>query len=402
MTQSPAMPDGPASGGRVLYISPLELASNNGMMQRQVQMIQFLASRHPNQIDFLSLGSSPRRAERWSEELGLNFHVKRGWFAGLARLNAWAWYVGNVIFCNKLNLYSNFKLFWRTRLLRRTAARYSAIYCYYPWGFLLLGLDRFGDKVVVDHGDVMALRHERIGTKRWISLSLDAEASILNSKARCLAISQGDHDEFARLYGRNLPVVPFIPAELDTLASIPLDALPPSVGYLAALGYQNEEVIKALASEAFLSVLATKGLRLTVAGGICQAIAPKLRAAIERGNGRILGCVPRVQDFYRQVAVILNPVGPSTGVKIKSVEALVSGRKLVTTPFGVDSDLLEAFGSQITLIQWPIDPHELALAALEAMDDVRALPASLPGQAGPSSNLERYLDHTNAAMVQYL
>jgi hypothetical protein len=401
MIQSTLSRGGPVTEGRILYISPLDLGSNNGMLQRQIQILRHLASRHPGQIDFLSLGSSPKVAEQWSEDLSLPFQVLRGWFAHLARLNTWIWYVGNVILCNKLGLYSDFKSFWRTQLPARTAARYSAIYCYYPWGFLLLGLDRFGEQVVVDLGDVMAQRHDRIGVRRWISLSREAEASILDSRARCLAISQDDRDEFERLYGTSLPVVPFVPAGIETLISIPLDD-PPSVGYLAALGYQNEEVVKALTSEVFQSAIAAKGLRLTVAGGICQAIAPEQRAAIERGNGRILGRVASVQDFYRQVAVILNPVGPSTGVKIKSVEALVSGRRLVTTPFGVDADLQAAFDTQITLIRWPIDPHRLALAALEAMGDPASVPGSRSSPTGLSPNLEKYLDHTRAAMLRYL
>jgi len=50
------------------------------------------------------------------------------------------------------------------------------------------------------------------------------------------------------------------------------------------------------------------------------------------------------------------------------VEALIAGRMLVTTVFGVDDALREAFGEQIGEVGWPVSAPVLARAVLEALD----------------------------------
>lgn len=56
---------------------------------------------------------------------------------------------------------------------------------------------------------------------------------------------------------------------------------------------------------------------------------------------RVLGPVPDLADFYRQCPIIINPVRNGPGLKIKTIEALLHGRPVVTTSVGAQG--LESF-----------------------------------------------------------
>jgi hypothetical protein len=100
-------------------------------------------------------------------------------------------------------------------------------------------------------------------------------------------------------------------------------------------------------------------VELLIAGGICQTADPSLLEALRAGGARILGRIGSTLDYYRQIAATVNPIGPSTGVKIKSVETLITGRSLITTRWGADAALRAAFPDQISMIDWPPEPAAL-------------------------------------------
>ena len=402
MTLSNSSQPQAGTGQRALYISPLNLDINNGMMQRQLQVLRALAQAYPLRLDVLSLGSSSAKAQRWLDEMAIPAQALKGVHAQLARLNATAWYGGNVILCNKLKIIKQFIFPLITPVPRSTLERYRTILCYYPWAFILLGLHRAGKKVVVDLGDVMAERHQRIGTRRWISLRARDEKSILKSQARCIAISEGDRQEFQRLYQVSLPVVTFLPPDFNYLIALDTAQLPATAGYIAARGYQNEMVVQAIASEPFLSALRSAGIALVVAGGICSVIEAEDRKRIQSFGGRVLGQVPTLEDFYREVGWIINPVGPSTGVKIKSVEALLTGRTLVTTEFGADEGLRGLFGNHIELTKWPLDLQDLAEAVIRSVRQGRG--HSLCAESTPNSRspVAQYIETVQAAVAEHL
>jgi glycosyltransferase involved in cell wall biosynthesis len=67
---------------------------------------------------------------------------------------------------------------------------------------------------------------------------------------------------------------------------------------------------------------------LWLVGGICDRIGEG------RPGVRRLGFVGRLDDLYRQVAVVINPQRFGTGLSIKSVDALAHAAPLVTTASG--------------------------------------------------------------------
>lgn len=379
--------------GRVLYVSPMSMSVDNGMMQRQHQWLQTLCAAHPGRIDFLSLSGSPAAARAWFAARNLEVTVLDGAFAWVARLNATAWYYGGAVLCTKLGWATRFRFPFRTPLPRAWLNRYRTIVCYYAWNYHLLGLQRAGAGVLVDLGDIMADRHERVGARRWISLAREDEQAVLTGPARCVAISDGDAQEFKRLYGVDLPLVPFVPPNADTLLSLDTSATSRSIGFIGAPSYLNEEILKLLAREEFLAALRRAQVSLLVAGGICGTADPAILDQLRAGGARVLGRVDDTRDFYAATSIILNPVGPSSGVKIKSVEALMAGRGLVTTRWGSDATLEQAFPGQITTIDWPVEAAALAAACIQLIDR----PGSSRRGSGPA-----YRASAEAAMRSHL
>ena len=348
-------------GERVLFVSPTDMLTDNGMARRQQQILSALCSHYPGAVDVLSLGAGQLRSRKWLQHKRLGARVLRGWFARVAGWNARLWYAGGVLLCNKLRWATHFGFPIRTRIPQSWIDRYKLIVCFYPWAYRLTALERAGAKVIVDTGDVMANRHQRCGARRWISLASHDESLVLASGGRCIAISQDDADEFQRLYGVSTPVVPFVPpdfAELNAIASA--SDRPVRVGFMGAPSFVNEEILRTLASDEFLARLAAHGIELVIAGGICSTAAPSILASLKKGGARIMGSVSSSPDYYRQISATVNPVGPSTGVKIKSVETLIAGRALITTRWGADSLLTEAFPGQISYIDWPVAGRALA------------------------------------------
>jgi hypothetical protein len=379
--------------GRMLYVSPMSMTDDNGMMQRQHQWLQTLCAAYPGQVDFLGLSGSPASARAWFAARGLDVTVLDGPFARMARVNATAWYYGGAVLCNKLRWASRFRFPVRTPLPQAWLSRYRTIVCYYAWNYHLLGLRRAGARVLVDLGDILADRHERVGARRWISLAREDELAVLTSPARCVAISDGDAQEFNRLYGVDLPLVPFVPPNAEALLSLDTTASSRCIGFIGAPSYLNEEILKLLAHEEFLAALRQAQVSLLVAGGICRTADPGLLDRLRAGGARVLGRVDDTRDFYAATTIILNPVGPSTGVKIKSVEALMAGRGLVTTRWGSDATLEQAFPGLITAIDWPVSAAALASACIQLIDR----PAATRGGSGLA-----YRSGAEAAMLRHL
>lgn len=352
---------------RALFISSTDMRANNGMAQGQQQLLAALCDCYPGKVDLLPANASPARARSWLDQRGFRVNVLQGVYPFLVRLNTMLWYGGGVILCNRLRWISRFYFPVFAPLPRAWIDRYDAIVCYYAWHHRMLRLERAGAKVVVDTGDVMADRHERTGARRWISMSLEDEKAVLTSGSRCLAVSTDDADEFERLYGSRPGRLSFVPPEHAKLVEIASADMPPRVGFMGAPSYVNEEILRLLSIPAFLGCLREANIEFLVAGGICNTVDRSVLDTLRNAGARVLGRVPSAVDYYSQISATVNPVGPSTGVKIKSVETLIAGRILITTRWGADAELAAAFPDQVVYIDWPIDPGALGGLCVQAV-----------------------------------
>ena len=103
---------------------------------------------------------------------------------------------------------------------------------------------------------------------------------------------------------------------------------------------------------------------LWLVGGICDRIGG------DRPGVRRLGFVGRLDDLYRQVAVVINPQRFGTGLSIKSVDALAHAAALVTTASGARG--LEE-GAGVAFLQ-ANSPEEFGERLVQLLRE--------PGQAG--------------------
>ncbi len=72
------------------------------------------------------------------------------------------------------------------------------------------------------------------------------------------------------------------------------------------------------------------GATLTVCGTVCDGVHGPMPGGVS-----LAGPVTSLEPYYARAAVVINPVPYGTGLKIKTVESLVYGRCLVSTPAGV-------------------------------------------------------------------
>ena len=146
-------------------------------MQRQIQMLCYLESKAC--VDFLSVGDWPWVSRIWLKNSNLKsnniFKLSSVFLVLVYKFN----YIFNVLLVNKLGLFKHWKYFLRFDVKFFKPFSYDYIFCYYPWNYSYLCLKKYDDRVIVDTGDVMSERHERIGRRIWINLSRLDEKDIV-------------------------------------------------------------------------------------------------------------------------------------------------------------------------------------------------------------------------------
>lgn len=242
-------------------------------------------------------------------------------------------------------------------------------YVYLSW--LLSDLDP-KIRTVIDTHDVLTDRNrkfQRVGQPlHWFSLSRRSERRGLNRASDVFAIQ--DHEaHFFRLYlgvRSRLHVVGHL--------SPPRPSNPPEKAHVVGfVGSENAMNISAL--EWFLEKIwrplhqENPQLELRVAGSIGEAFDHS------REGIRWLGRVPNLEAFYAECAFTINPMSVGTGLKIKTLESLLHGRGVVTTPTGAEG--LESFDSRGLIICPGEDSFRAAISGLVAsLEQCRVLAAA--------------------------
>lgn len=101
-------------------------------------------------------------------------------------------------------------------------------------------------------------------------------------------------------------------------------------------GNKNNQACLSVLRDKWIPQLSAKypNLKLKVSGSICStAIAEDLKQKFP-DNIELLGFVDDIREFYKSVNIILSPIRVQGGLNFKSVEGLVAGRFVVTTPLG--------------------------------------------------------------------
>ncbi len=211
------------------------------------------------------------------------------------------------------------------------ARRYDAVLVNYVWlGGVLAGLDDQPPLRIIDTHDLFGDRRavaEQAGLDpSWYFTSVAEESRGLPRADLVLAIQEGEAGALAARGARQVLVVGHAPP--PRLLAGP--ALPPpraAFGVLASHNPWNLDAVRALDT----AIAAAGPLDWLLAGSVVGRIDAEHAL---RSRPQWLGIVPAVAAFYDAVGCVLVPNTGGTGLKIKAVEALMSGRPVLGTAHG--------------------------------------------------------------------
>lgn len=214
---------------------------------------------------------------------------------------------------------------------------------------------------ILDTHDVFSdrfrLYREHGQANEFFSTTRDEEARALDRADGVLAIQEWDANHFRSLTRRPVTVVGHL---APLAADRPAPARAPVMLFVGGPMGINVHGITWFIERVLPAVRRrVPDAELWLAGGIGRRI---------RGSAagvRRLGFVERLDDAYRQAAAVINPQQFGTGLSIKSVDALLHGRPLVTTASG-SRGLEEGAG---VAFRQASDGEEFASSLIELLQD---------------------------------
>lgn len=209
--------------------------------------------------------------------------------------------------------------------------KYRAVIVNYVWfSGVLESLPNDLTKIIDTH-DVFGDRHLRsvaAGMRpEWYYTSQEEELRGLRRADIVLAIQDEEKAYFGQLGLSRVEVVGFVTPPRFLGRQPP--ATCPEIGYIASSNPWNVNSFLALHAALEARPDLTEQFNFILAGPICKAVQTKNRIF------QAVGVVDCVDDFYRRVDAVVNPMLGGTGLKIKSIEALSYGRPFFSTTDGM-------------------------------------------------------------------
>ncbi len=234
--------------------------------------------------------------------------------------------------------------------------------------------------VVIDTHDIQSIRQEYFeeqGWPSWLDLTGDQERSALNLADALIAIQSED----AKVLRDWIPDRPVVVAGHPSSEAL----------RVPEVGFENEQVVGMIAGDGLPNCRSLEHFfeqvwlplrsqvpqaRFRLAGGICTS--PQAERWRQVPGVELMGRVEEVSDFYRQIAIAINPTRVPSGLKIQSTEAIGAGRPLVTDPpGGVGLEGLHGISVAVAdnsaawiehLKNWLLHPQQHRLASRKALE----------------------------------
>lgn len=196
----------------------------------------------------------------------------------------------------------------------------------------------------------------------------------LSRYALAIAMSGEDAGPLAALGARRVET---IPNGVDTreLRALPPREGPPVVLFTGTMSYPpNSEGIAWFVRHAWPAVLAAHAdASLRIVGRDAGRAVLELAA---RPGVEVVGGVPDLRPEFERATVAIVPILSGSGTRLKAVEAMASGRAIVSTPLGVEGLGVES--GRHALVE--ADPHAFAAALNSLLADATRR-ASLAAEA---------------------
>lgn len=323
-----------AERGRVLFVTPCTVSGYAGNIARFRQTITLLSRDHD--VEFLSLvepsGPHEDKLRSWGArpcslptllQVSLRFAYK-------------SVYVLNRLLVERglgsAYRFGAFDVVGRALLgLMPRGRRYDMVFTNYVWTGRAFAAA--GAATVIDLHDVHANRHERLGSKVWVTLRPEDEAQRIEESQTCLAIAWAEYQTLRERHGDSrVRFMPYWPPGEPAHAH----RRQPHAVFLASANQVNADALDNLRRSGVVEMLLKLGARIRVCGAVCdtpQALA--LQQAHAQGV-ELLGVVDDLGSVLNTAMLGINMAGPSTGLKIKTVDYLHAGLKVIATVHGSD------------------------------------------------------------------
>lgn len=216
--------------------------------------------------------------------------------------------------------------------------------------------------------------------RRWRHFDLDRFTSY------DALVTVSEHD--AELLARETPSrVEAIPSGVDTRALAPgpvAPGAPPALIFTGTMAWPpNAEGLRWLLREVWPRVReAVPDARLLAVGGGPPEDVQRLAAADDRVE--LPGRVPELEPWFARASVVVVPILSGAGIRLKVLDALASGRAIVSTTMGAEGAVV-ADGEHLVLAD---EPERFAAAVVDLLRDPER--AAALGAAARRLAEERY------------
>ena len=235
--------------------------------------------------------------------------------------------------------------------------------------FLSAALTYFPNSIrLIDTHDIFTDRHKKLDAiglgRSFFYTTLEQEAIGLNRADIIIAIQDNEAIELRKICNANVFTIGYLPS-ISSRPVVPKYIAttdePRKVGYIGSVNPINITALREFLGAVDLEVIANLGWRLEVAGTICEAVPASLRLQAEKRGVSFIGVVKDPADFLRSCDLVINPHVGGTGLKIKTVDAMATGRPVVGT--------MDAFKGIPTVSKW----HRFTTAAAMAVEMLELL-----------------------------
>ncbi len=319
---------------RVLLISPIpthpQIAGNRTRIQRLLTSLRDMG----HEVHFLCVNTEPWKADeeamaRWWRE---HFHLVK--YRHPAR--SLRRYLGRLRFLFEPGFLEILPVDYRyddalDPILDKLQRRFRFDVVIVEYIFWSKALERFDRKVLklIDTHDVFTRRHllyrKANQTYGWYCTTASEEAKALNRADVIIAIQDREREFFSTLTHKPVVTVrhiaPLAPVQQRDTSGTRLLFIGSDAG-------TNIHGLRTFLAETYPRIRAeVQGVHLDIVGPVCSAI--------EDTDGCTKhGILDDLEPMYAAATVVINPIQFSTGLCIKTIEALGYGKPVVTTSAG--------------------------------------------------------------------
>jgi glycosyltransferase involved in cell wall biosynthesis len=187
---------------------------------------------------------------------------------------------------------------------------------------------------IVDTHDVFSHRNIRIrkegGSSDWLSYFPFQEKRMLKKFNYVIAIQKEEKLYFQNMLKNTQSCVILVDILEGETKENKKKESDYNIGFIGAKSNHNFEGLKFFIENHWKKITQQiPAAKLYIAGATYNDFIQYENLGI-----KMIGRVPNLDDFYQNVDIIINPTFAGSGLKIKSVEALMYGKALITTPEG--------------------------------------------------------------------